>query len=92
LACQTGYRILNSHCSKRRQFRFYRFARRNSIPKLHPMSRRCDQCGKGPTTGHNVSHSNRRTKRRFLPNLVVKRLYDPIKKAFSKKKICTRCL
>ena len=33
------------------------------------MSRRCDLTGKGPLSGHKVSHSNRKTKRRFLPNL-----------------------
>ncbi len=33
------------------------------------MSRRCDLTGKGVQTGHLVSHSNRKTKRRFLPNL-----------------------
>jgi large subunit ribosomal protein L28 len=34
------------------------------------MSRKCDLTGKAPLTGHKVSHSNRKTKRRFLPNLV----------------------
>ncbi len=34
------------------------------------MSRKCDLTGKGPLSGHKVSHSNRKTKRRFLPNLV----------------------
>ncbi|MGE4372138.1 50S ribosomal protein L28 [Xanthobacter sp. TB0139] len=33
------------------------------------MSRRCDLTGKAVMTGHLVSHSNRKTKRRFLPNL-----------------------
>ena len=33
------------------------------------MSRRCDITGKGVQTGHNVSHANNKTKRRFLPNL-----------------------
>jgi large subunit ribosomal protein L28 len=33
------------------------------------MARRCDLTGKGPQTGHKVSHSNRKSKRRFLPNL-----------------------
>ena len=33
------------------------------------MSRRCDLTGKGPMVGHTVSHSNIKTKRRFLPNL-----------------------
>lgn len=34
------------------------------------MSRECELTGKKPITGNNVSHSNLRTKRRFLPNLV----------------------
>ena len=33
------------------------------------MSRRCELTAKGPLTGHKVSHSNIKTKRRFLPNL-----------------------
>ena len=33
------------------------------------MSRRCELTGIGPMTGHNVSHSNVKTKRRFLPSL-----------------------
>ncbi|MFU2157827.1 MULTISPECIES: 50S ribosomal protein L28 [Caldisericum] len=33
------------------------------------MANRCEICGKGPITGNRVSHSNRKTKRRFLPNL-----------------------
>ena len=34
------------------------------------MSRVCELTGTGPMVGHNVSHSNIKTKRRFLPNLV----------------------
>ena len=33
------------------------------------MSRRCDLIGIKPQFGHNVSHSKRRTNRRFDPNL-----------------------
>ena len=33
------------------------------------MSRRCELTGKGALVGHRVSHSNIKTKRRFLPNL-----------------------
>lgn len=33
------------------------------------MSRRCEITGKGPQSGHKVSHANNKTKRRFLPNL-----------------------
>lgn len=34
------------------------------------MSRRCELTGKAVLVGHQVSHSNRKTKRRFLPNLL----------------------
>ena len=50
------------------------------------MSNVCEECGKGPTVGHNVSHSVRRTKRRFMPNLLTKKIGGV------KKKICTACL
>jgi large subunit ribosomal protein L28 len=38
------------------------------------MSRRCSVTGKGVQVGHNVSHANNKTKRRFMPNLQVTRL------------------
>ena len=38
------------------------------------MSRRCELTGVGPMVGHNVSHSNIKTKRRFLPALRATRL------------------
>ena len=34
------------------------------------MSRRCELTGKAAQVGHKVSHSNRKSKRRFLPNLI----------------------
>jgi large subunit ribosomal protein L28 len=33
------------------------------------MSRKCELTGKAVLTGNNVSHSNRKTRRRYLPNL-----------------------
>ena len=33
------------------------------------MSKKCELTGVSPLKGHNVSHSNNKTKRRFLPNL-----------------------
>jgi large subunit ribosomal protein L28 len=33
------------------------------------MSKKCELSGKIPMKGHNVSHANNKTKRRFLPNL-----------------------
>ena len=47
------------------------------------MSRRCELTAKGPQTGHKVSHSNRKTKRRFLPNLLnVTVLSDVLGRSF----------
>lgn len=39
------------------------------------MSRVCKLTGKCPRTGHNVSHANNKTNRRFLPNLQKRRLW-----------------
>lgn len=39
------------------------------------MARVCQVTGKVPVRGHKVSHSNIKTKRRFLPNLQKKRFY-----------------
>lgn len=41
------------------------------------MSRVCQITGKTVMTGNNVSHSNRKTKRRFYPNLLTKKFYIP---------------
>jgi len=41
------------------------------------MSRICQLTKKRPIAGNNVSHSNQKTKRRFLPNLQKKRFYIP---------------
>jgi len=47
------------------------------------MSRRCDLTGKGVLVGHTVSHSNIKTKRRFLPNLLnVTMMSDAMGKSF----------
>jgi len=40
------------------------------------MARRCELTGKGVMTGHNVSHANNKTNRRFLPNLRRQRLFS----------------
>lgn len=41
------------------------------------MARVCQITGKKVMVGNNVSHSKRRTKRKFLPNLFVKKFYIP---------------
>ncbi len=56
------------------------------------MSKVCEVCGKGPVSGHNVSHSVRRTKRRFMPNLTTKKIFDPKTGKTTKLKLCMKCL
>lgn len=41
------------------------------------MSRVCQVTGKAVMAGNNVSHSNRKTRRRFLPNLQTHRFWIP---------------
>ncbi|HOO56709.1 MAG TPA: 50S ribosomal protein L28 [bacterium] len=54
------------------------------------MSYKCDICGKGTSTGNNVSHSHHKTKRTVKPNL---HSISIIENGSRKKiKICTRCL
>ena len=54
------------------------------------MSRICVSCGKKPAVGNNRSHSNRATKRRFMPNLqrVRIKLDGHAQQAY----VCARCL
>jgi large subunit ribosomal protein L28 len=48
------------------------------------MTRRCELTGVGPMVGHNVSHSNMKSKRRFLPALKTARLAsDALGQAFN---------
>jgi large subunit ribosomal protein L28 len=48
------------------------------------MSKRCELTGVSPLKGNNVSHSNNKTKRRFLPNLKrVTFISDRLKKNIS---------
>ena len=54
------------------------------------MSRRCDICGKGPLYGNNVSHSKRRTNRRWMPN--IHKATVVINGVGKRLNVCTRCL
>ena len=56
------------------------------MPEVSALSRRCELTGVGPLVGHNVSHSNIKTKRRFLPALKAIRLQsDALGQAFNLK-------
>jgi large subunit ribosomal protein L28 len=54
------------------------------------MAAKCDICGKGPATGNNVSHSNRKTKRRWLPNLHAIKINQ--NGSVRRAKVCSSCL
>jgi large subunit ribosomal protein L28 len=54
------------------------------------MAKRCENCGKGPMSGHNVSHSKVRTNRRFMPNLHVATV--TVQGRTIKARLCTRCI
>ncbi len=54
------------------------------------MSRRCFVCDKKPVMGMNVSHSHRRTKRLWMPNLQKVSILVAGKKR--KEYVCTKCL
>ena len=50
----------------------------------------CDICGKGPGFGHNISHSHRRTKRRWNPN--IQRVRAMVGATPKRLNVCTSCL
>ena len=54
------------------------------------MSRVCQVTGKSPLVGHNVSHSNRHTKRRFEINLKNKRFWVEDEKRWITLKVSAR--
>ncbi|MBP7184152.1 MAG: 50S ribosomal protein L28 [Saprospiraceae bacterium] len=56
------------------------------------MSRICELTGKGPGSGNHVSHSNRKTKRRFYPNLQKKRFFIPEMEKWVTIKVSTTAL
>lgn len=54
------------------------------------MSRSCAICNKGVTAGNQVSHSHRKTRRTWAPNL--QRVRVMINGSPSTEKVCTKCL
>ena len=54
------------------------------------MARRCDICGKSPSVGNRVSHSEKKTKHTWNPNLQrVRALVDGKVKRI---RVCTSCI
>jgi len=56
------------------------------------MARVCQVTGKGPVTGNNVSHSNIKSKRRFLPNLHSHRFWVESENRWVKLRVSTKGL
>ncbi len=54
------------------------------------MARQCDYCAKKPKTGNLVSHSNIKTRTRWLPNL--QRMKAVLDGTTQTVRICTRCI
>jgi large subunit ribosomal protein L28 len=54
------------------------------------MAKKCPITGRGPQSGHNVSHANNKTKRRFLPNLQYKRFWLADEKRWVRLRVSTR--
>lgn len=50
----------------------------------------CFVCGKRSHVGNSVSHSNRKTKRKWMPNLQKVRIL--VKGKRSREYVCTKCL
>ena len=54
------------------------------------MSKVCQVTGKRPVTGNNVSHSQRKTRRRFLPNLHTHRSWVESENRFVKLRVSSK--
>ena len=54
------------------------------------MGKFCDVCAKGTISGHNVSHSNRKTNRIWAPN--VQNVRVVVDGTVKRMNVCTRCL
>jgi len=50
----------------------------------------CEVCGKGPITGHNISHANNKTPRRWYPNLQRARVV--VNGVVRRIRVCTQCI
>ncbi len=54
------------------------------------MASKCEVCGKGPSWGMSVSHSHRRTKRRWNPN--IQRVRANVDGTTKRVHVCTGCI
>jgi len=50
----------------------------------------CEICGKRPITGHNISHANNKTPRRWYPNL--QRVRVVVNGVVRRIRVCAQCI
>ncbi len=71
-----------------------RYALAVPVPELsrgaRPMAAVCEVCGKHPSFGMNISHSHRRTKRRWNPN--IQRVRALVNGSPRRLHVCTSCI
>jgi len=63
---------------------------RSELDPEKVMASKCEVCGKGPSWGMTVSHSHRRTKRRWNPN--IQRVRTLVNGATKRRDVCTSCI
>ena len=51
---------------------------------------KCEICGKSVQFGNSVSHSNKKTSKKWLPN--IKKIRVLMNKAVVRKSVCTKCI
>jgi large subunit ribosomal protein L28 len=56
------------------------------------MSKVCQVTGKGPMVGNKVSHSNRKSKRRLMPNLQSRRFFIPSENRWVRMRVSTSAI
>jgi large subunit ribosomal protein L28 len=57
---------------------------------VSPVAATCEICGKGPGFGNSISHSHRRTRRRWNPNIQTVRAM--VGRTPKRLRVCTSCL
>ena len=56
------------------------------------MSRKCSISGKGPRFGNTISHSHKKSRRKWSPNVVTKRIWIPKENRWVRLKISAKTL
>ena len=56
------------------------------------MARKCSISGKGPQFGNNVSHSHKKTRKKWSANIITKRIYVPEEDRWVRVKVSTQML